>query len=229
MSAATLSRPRTHVARCDRLDDLSAIKSEDVNLALWPRRLPAALATSIEAHRARPISGEAWFDACDGEASTAGHYAVLLRDVASSDRAMWQADIEPLVRLFAAVSAAHVVRATIETVTGSGCRKFHVDHVGLRLLCTYDGTGTQWAPEAAVRRAMLAVGDNEDIVTDTTRVETMARGDVGLFKGEAWPGNIGRGSVHRSPPEPKAGHRRVLLCLDAGMADHSRLGRMTRV
>lgn len=226
MNAITLAS-RPHVARGKSIDSLSAITGQAVNLALWQRRLPRALAASVEAHRVRPIVGEAWFDACDNEAKTTGHFAVLLRDVVLCDQALWRADIEPLTRLFAAVSAAHVVRATLETVTGAGCRKFHADQIGLRLLCTYDGTGTQWAPDAAVHRAMLAVGDNDDIVADPASIETMACGDVGVFKGDAWPGNEGRGIVHRSPPPPKGGHRRVLLCLDAGMIDHSRLGRVT--
>ena len=36
--------------------------------------------------------------------------------------------------------------------------------------------------------------------------------EVGLFKGEAWEGNTGRGAVHRSP---SGGARRVLLTLEA--------------
>ncbi|MBX3500623.1 MAG: DUF1826 domain-containing protein [Alphaproteobacteria bacterium] len=228
MSAAAQAI-RPHVACGDTPAALSAITSPAVNLALWQRRLPRALEASVAAHRARPIAGEVWFDACDSAARTDGHFAVLLRDIATADQALWRADIEPLVGAFARLSAAHVVRATLETVTGAGCRKFHVDHVGLRLLCTYDGGGTQWLPDAAVRRGMLAVGDNDNIVADARSVETMARGDVGLFKGEAWPGNAGRGIVHRSPPPPEGGHRRVLLCLDAGMVDHSRLGRAVLV
>jgi len=227
--SATVQAPGPHAVVGDTLDTLSAITSPAVNLTLWRRRLPAALEASIAAHRARPIAGEVWFDACDSAPHTEGHFAVLLRDIAATDQALWRADIEPMVHAFAHLSAAHVVRATLETVTGSGCRKFHADHIGLRLLCTYDGIGTQWVPDAAVRRAMLAVGDNDDIVGDPASVQTMARGDVGLFKGEAWPGNTGRGIVHRSPPRPEGGHRRVLLCLDAGMVDHSRLGRVTLV
>lgn len=226
---ATILATRPHVARGDKPEALSAITSQAVNLALWQRRLPRALEASIEAHRTRPIVGEAWFDACDSAALTDGHFAALLRDVSPADQALWRADIAPLLDEFARLSAAHVVRATLETVTGSACRKFHVDWIGLRLLCTYDGAGTQWLPDAAVRRDMLTVGDNDDIVDDPASVQSMACGDVGLFKGEAWPGNEGRGIVHRSPPKPEGGHRRVLLCLDADAVDHSRLGSASRV
>jgi hypothetical protein len=222
--SATALAPGAHVVRGDTPDALSAITSNDVNLALWRRRLPQALAASVVAHRARPIAGEAWFDACDGDAQTVGRFAVLLRDIATADQALWRADIAPLIHAFARLSAAHIVRATLETVTDSACRKFHADWVGLRLLCTYDGGGTQWLPDAAVRRDRLTTGDNDDIVGDPASIQSMARGDVGLFKGEAWPGNTGRGIVHRSPPRPKGGHRRVLLCLDADAVDHSRLG-----
>lgn len=228
MSATPLLVEPRPVSIAETPQGLTAIASSDVNLAVWRRMLPAALADSIAAHRHRAITGEVWFDACDSSAATEGHYVSLLRDVAVADRPLWAADIQPLVTTFARLAGAHVVRATLETVTGSGCRKFHVDHIGLRLLCTYDGAGTEWVPDEFVCRSMLAIGDNDDIVADRDAIESLACGDVGLFKGEAWPGNAGKGIVHRSPPEPEGGHRRVLLCLDAGMVDHSRLGRLYR-
>jgi hypothetical protein len=220
-----LLMPSPHVMIHDTLDGLASIVATDVNLAIWRRTLPDKLAASIAAHRDHPIGGEVWLDACDKEAVTEGKFATLLRDIKSADRPVWRADIDTLIALFAQVSGAHVVRATLETVTGPGCRKFHVDHIGLRLLCTYDGAGTQWAADDAVRRAMLAIGDNQDVIIDGAMVNALRTGDVGLFKGDAWPGNAGRGIVHRSPPVHGASRRRVLLCLDAGMVDHSRLGR----
>ncbi|WP_280109885.1 DUF1826 domain-containing protein [Azospirillum sp. B506] len=42
----------------------------------------------------------------------------------------------------------------------------------------------------------------------------MSAGDVALLKGEGWPGNRGRGLVHRSPPAAPSGAPRLLLCLD---------------
>jgi hypothetical protein len=204
---------------------LASITRAEINLAIWRRTLPADLAASVAAHRDRPIAGEMWFDACAAASTIEAGFASLLADVTAADRTLWRVDIETLVAQFAELSGAHVVRATLETVTGPGCRKFHVDHVGLRLLCTYDGAGTQWVADSAVERPMLAIGDNEDVVADPAAIEALATGDVGLFKGEAWPGNAGRGIVHRSPPVRGARHRRVLLCLDAGMVDHSRLGR----
>jgi hypothetical protein len=107
------------------------------------------------------------------------------------------------------------------------CRKFHADYVKLRLLVTYEGPGTLWVPEEGVSRAAMAdrvpcpETDNARIVADPTRWVRQARvGDVVLLKGEAWPGNAGRGAVHRSPPltshsdGPEAA-RRVVLTLTA--------------
>jgi hypothetical protein len=37
---------------------------------------------------------------------------------------------------------------------------------------------------------------------------------VGILKGDAFPGNAGRGLVHRSPQIAGSGRTRVLFCLD---------------
>ena len=73
----------------------------------------------------------------------------------------------------------------------------HVDAVALRLLCTYAGLGTEWRDAAGAVRRMTA-------------------GQVGLFKGSAWPDRAPR-ILHRSPPVsrlPRARRSRLLLCVD---------------
>jgi len=44
-------------------------------------------------------------------------------------------DAVRLVRLYADIVGCPTVQLRLDSVAGDGCRFFHVDHVGLRLLC----------------------------------------------------------------------------------------------
>jgi len=123
------------------------------------------------------------------------------------------ADVTLLARHFAAIAGVVTVRARLEALIERGCPVFHADHVGLRLLVAYAGPGTEWVPESGVNRAALGSGDNRAIVPDARAIRRLPGFSAGLFKGDAFPGNRGRGVVHRSAPASRA-RPRLLLCLD---------------
>ncbi|MGQ9371686.1 DUF1826 domain-containing protein [Azospirillum sp. ST 5-10] len=110
--------------------------------------------------------------------------------------------------------ATRTVTLRLEAVEDDGCAYFHADRVGIRLLCTYRGAGIQWLPDGAVNRGALDSGNNAAVLADPGRVRSVAPGHVALLKGEAWPGNRGRGLVHRSPPAERKNPPRLLLALD---------------
>lgn len=129
-----------------------------------------------------------------------------------------EADVATLMGRFLALTRAEVVRAELSIVAHDKCRKYHADYVGLRLLCTYAGPGTEWVEEEAVDRAAL---DHAEVCVDTcnarivrsARVHHCLPGDVVVLKGHQWPGNDGFGVVHRSPPIEARGARRLVLTL----------------
>jgi len=100
-------------------------------------------------------------------------------------------DIAGLVELFAALCDAQVVGLRLESTDRQTCPKWHTDRVGLRLMTTYTGPGTEWLDGDTTRRA--------------------SAGDVLAAKGELWPCAPGA-CVHRSP-DPR-GAVRLLLTLD---------------
>ncbi|MEM7396097.1 MAG: DUF1826 domain-containing protein, partial [Verrucomicrobiota bacterium] len=80
--------------------------------------------------------------------------------------------------------------------------------------------GTQWVPEADVRREELicfaASMDeaNQRIVPDARAIQNVETGAVLIFKGDLFPGEEGRGLVHRSAPVSGPEQHRFLLCID---------------
>ncbi len=98
------------------------------------------------------------------------------------------------------------------------CPRFHVDNIPCRLLTTYGDTGTEWLSEDNVDRNKLGRGnqglpdDKSGIYFKKEHINRIDPFNIALLKGEAWPENVGRGLVHRSPAVPESG--RLLLSLD---------------
>lgn len=101
-----------------------------------------------------------------------------------------------------------------------GCRKIHADNVSIRLLCTYAGPGTDWLPDQDVNRKYLgasklnATAANKRIIRRGSTLRRTVPGEVLLLKGNAHPGNAGRGAAHRSPPLGASSAARLVLKID---------------
>ena len=57
-------------------------------------------------------------------------------------------DIAALAGMFSDVMDARWLRLRLDVVDGNACRRFHVDRITARLICTYRGTGTQYGVTA---------------------------------------------------------------------------------
>jgi len=128
-------------------------------------------------------------------------------------------DYEWILGLFATVADTESIGVRLASTLERSCPRFHVDHVPLRLICTWQGPATEWLEHVDVDRRFLGRnhGGKPDELSGLLRpaaaVQQMAAFDIGLMKGEGWPGNEGAGLVHRSPM-PRA-LARVMITLDA--------------
>ncbi|MFC7540375.1 DUF1826 domain-containing protein [Siccirubricoccus deserti] len=121
-------------------------------------------------------------------------------------------DLQDLATAFAAIAATQgVVSIRLEAITGRGCHRWHADAVGLRLLCTYRGLGTEWLarPGGAGTARALAPDRSAPIAS-----AQMPAGSAAILKGEGHPGNAGAGCIHRAPPAGTGARARLLLCID---------------
>lgn len=109
-------------------------------------------------------------------------------------------DVASLADRFSELMQAKWLRLRLDVVTTNACRRFHVDAVTARLVCTYRGTGTQY-------------GISTD-GAEPTRVFTVQAGAPILLRGTLWPEHPKTGLLHRSPPIEGTGETRLLLVLD---------------
>lgn len=190
-------------------------------LWVWRRAPQAALARYIERIRDRQRIALDVVVPAGGDIRTRIDPALSANGVAPEPGlAAWAADIDRLKVLLVSQTGAGAVRLRLESVEETGERLFHFDSITLRLLCTYAGPGTQWLPEDNVDRAQLRLqgrsvaAANRAIVKDARRVHALRPWWVAVLKGEAFPGNAGRGLVHRPPPAGRRGETRVRLRID---------------
>lgn len=115
-------------------------------------------------------------------------------------RDMFVDDVAALADGFAATMATPYLRLRLDVVNDNACRKFHMDAVTARLVCTYRGTGTQY-------------GISSD-GGDPKRVYTVPAGSPIILRGTRWPDAPPSGLLHRSPPIEGTGETRLVLVLD---------------
>lgn len=89
------------------------------------------------------------------------------------------------------------------------CPGWHIDRVGIRLVCTYQGPGTQWLDHQGVDRCEQSLAR----LADGAFVQA-GPGDLVLLKGALWQDNEGLGAVHRSPEIAIGVGPRTLVTLD---------------
>ena len=109
-------------------------------------------------------------------------------------------DASALASIFASIMDSAYLRLRFDVIQANACRKFHVDAVTARLVCTYRGTGTQYG-----------LSENGH---DPERIMTAPTGSPIILRGTRWPETPLSGLLHRSPPIAGTGETRLLLVLD---------------
>jgi hypothetical protein len=196
----TLTDAAIGVGVADRPEDLAVLQKPGCAAAIWRRQMPGQV--------------KDWLDGLDPDLLPRGR--VILRPDAlpkalahlcemagtpdGAERAWLEADIADLATHFAELMSAQYLRLRLDAVTTNACRKFHIDALMARLVCTYRGSGTQYGISA----------DG----ADPARVFQVQTGAPILLRGTLWPETPPSGLLHRSPPIEGTGETRLVLVLD---------------
>ena len=178
---------------------LLQILRPEVHLAVWHRSLPRSIAPGC----ARLAAAAPFRATAIGPPDAV--VEAILADLPCAAPLDLLLDLQDLAACFAAIIGRDTVQLRLSGVDNDSCRRFHADAVGLRMLCTYRGAGTEWLPLAGAEAA-------RDAAAAPPRANRLPAGSVALLKGEAK--GAGRGCVHRSPPRGARDPARLLLTLD---------------
>lgn len=176
---------------------LSRIHEPQVSVAIWQRPLSAAVERQLAAHcflmprqqRFSLAPGSALDAALDG---ALGRF--LRAPLAAQDP--WRSDLHLMLSLARQLAPQAALRVCIETRACNTRERFHVDHVALRLICTYRGQGTEWMPAHLPVPASEAGSQH---VMPASGLQEIPSGAIAVMKGRRYPGQPDSGLVHRSP------------------------------
>ena len=175
-----------------------------INLAIWHRPLPGTITRGLA-----PVMRHAPF-CCTAEAAPADAVDLIADHLPAPVPVDMLMDIERLALIFAGLIQTETVGIRLEAITGPACHRWHADAVGLRLLTTYRGPGTEWLALGGGRETARGLNGGPDAMLRAA----IPTGAVAILKGEGHPGNAGSGCIHRSPPAGPGNRARLLLCLD---------------
>ncbi|MCX2977827.1 DUF1826 domain-containing protein [Candidatus Marimicrobium litorale] len=200
---------------CQQIGDdagvLQKVTEPGTDLSLWRRPVEASIVQEIQNLSASDLQN---IRQATSRFSFDTDVSGLLREQGLDPMAFQslRADMLRLISIFSTVSEGRELQFRLLTTDSDDCRRFHLDRVYLRLLCTYQGPGTEWLTDAQVdREALVRCRPNSEVMRfgEASRFETFW---VGILRGD--PKNISSGQVHRSPPIADSGRIRVLFSID---------------
>lgn len=211
LELAPLPEHRTSVRTVEDIAGLSALYEDGLSVITLPRRLDDGVLEEVGALLSLPS-----FRLLTS-ASPADGAAPLVDELRGFPRLA--AELHFWTEVLAELTGCASVGVRLARVEAAMCPRFHVDRVLVRVVSTYAGLGTEFlAGEDADRRwlghaARGASDETSGLLRGGAVIRQARTGDVVLLKGEAWPGNTGRGAIHRSP---RASHLapRLVMTLD---------------
>lgn len=213
MNAPLPPHAKTCAAVADDALGLTRIFEPEIQLAQWRRAPDSEISGWLEAHADRLGGGLRQTLSPGRPPDLGGLPAGAGRDALAEDLML-------LAEMLSELLDAPTIGLRLEVVQQAMCPRLHVDRVGVRMLCTYRGPGTEWVEDHLIDRRFLGAGsgglsdETSGLLHPDHDIESIPPFTVALLKGSLWQGNAGRGIVHRSPAVKRP--PRVLVALDAG-------------
>lgn len=188
------------VAIADDAAGLKAFLQPGCAAAVWRRQTPPDVQRWLDSLDPDLLPSGRVILPVDTVSDTVGHLFDIYKTPAGPEREWLHEDITALAHMFADLTSAKFLRLRVDVVTTNACRRFHIDAITSRLVCTYRGTGTQYG---------ISTDGQEP-----KRVFTVQTGAPILLRGTLWPSQPASGLLHRSPPIEGTGQTRLVLVLD---------------
>lgn len=188
---------------------LTAIHRPDCAAAIWDRRPLPRFQRWIDSISPEHLPRARLVLRADMVCEALANIVDVCGTPVAPERDLLADDASALAAIFANVMGTEYLRLRLDVIRSNACRKFHIDAVTARLVCTYRGTGTQYG-----------VSTNG---ADPARIHTVRAGSPIILRGTHWPETPMAGLLHRSPPIEGRGETRLVFVLDplADPADES--------
>ena len=181
--------------------DLSQISQEGTGGVIWQRQLPSGFRSWIDSLDPTTLPSVRAVLPPDEIRTLVTNVCDAANTPNCLNRDWFIDDVCALANTFLNVMGTPYVQLRFDVVADNACRKFHMDMVRARLICTYRGSGTQY-------------GTSHDDA-DPENIQDVPLGDPILLRGHRWPSTGSINLRHRSPPIAGTGETRLIMVLDA--------------
>lgn len=188
------------VASSTSPEDLSEIHRSDCAASIWMREPSEGFQAWIDSLDPDRLPKVRMILRPDGVRAALAEVCEQRGTPDCAERTQLIDDTAALATMFAELMDAEFIRLRLDVVQNNACRKFHIDALTARLICTYRGTGTQYG-----------VGERG---SDPAEIATIPAGCPIVLRGTEWPTDVEPGLLHRSPPIEGSGETRLVLVLD---------------
>ena len=189
--------------RVSELADLAEIFEPGIQVCTWRREIDPSITAYLAGLRDTRTSQAL-------ETLTATRRPQLNDLPSGPGRAALADDMALLGEIVRELLGCPVAGMRLARVNHAMCPGWHTDRVGIRLVCTYAGPGTEWLADQGIDRNNL----RSDAMSSVRHIRATA-GEIVLLKGALWQGNECFGAVHRSPAIRAGAELRTLVTLDS--------------
>lgn len=212
----------SNYVECSDAQDLVRVFGRSVNTVVWHRARVATIEDYVATDAFRNEFGQGTLQVLEPS-----DMAKFVYPDASCGRELFLSDLGLLTQMYFDLLGCPRVGMRIEVLRHAMCPRFHVDRVGIRMLCTYLGPGTECVEDTGDGQTQRdprlvsssSEGDPSVALNPPATVHRVPPFAVTLLKGEAWQDNEEHGAIHRSPPMADTESYRVLAVFDGIWAD----------
>lgn len=185
---------------------LKSIHQADINIAIYERNI-----SQLQANIEEAIRGQISFNESGSIEEVMEALNAVIEDIGISISELVK-DVYYQLQAFSEIIDSDRIKVLFSTVSSDMCRKFHTDVNYIRLLCTYEGPGTVWAPNEALEFSEDASSGRQRLRINEELIQYAGTGDIVLLKGALYANS--RAVYHRSPVISEFGGTRLLLRVD---------------
>jgi len=188
------------VAMVEDIGALDMINDSKTAAVIWKRPIPTSVLNWFAELPLDRIEGARFVVARDDVRRCVEKIFGEVASVPGQDFDWLIGDITALSHEICRLFTASHVRVRVEVVSDDACRRFHMDAVRVRSICTYCGPGTEYG---------MSKGDESP-----EQVHHVPTGMPALFKGTKWPTSARGRLLHRSPPINGLGVSRLVVVIE---------------
>lgn len=203
----SLDRGKFGVFKSERIIDLAEIYEESVQIVQIAREPLKEISRELEKQQFKPFIHKEILSKDEIPSSE------ILNFLKENNLRHLKEDIEYLIQIYTDLLGSEKIGLRFGILESTLCPRFHTDYVGIRLVCTYSGSGTEYLYNSKKNRTRLQLQYEKNKMLDFQNIQNANPFDILLLKGENYPENLGSGAIHRSPII-NPGEQRILMSID---------------